>query len=460
MSRNRFTASLNHIPNDPSVEQHRIDQKINGHEEGCIPQSFRQSQSLTSSRPIGATIVRRLYDRRRFAPSFGVVAMSMLSAGSVRYSVAASRLPGDVGHHPAPRYDPDRLDRSASISASQSAKRALSSIDLNRGTDEAMPGRFQLAVVVINYKTPDLVIQCLTSLLSEIDRETARVVVVDNCSHDGSVKTIANWIATKHEKKIVRLVESETNIGFAGGNNLGIRSVDADYYLLLNSDTIVRPGAIAILLATAEDNRQAGMTSPRLEWPDETPQISCFRYISPVSELIDAAHTGPITGILKPFNVPLPLSDTIIKPGWTSFACVLLRREMLDKIGLMDDGFFLYFEDVEFCRRALKAGWEIVHNPKARVVHLRGGSSPVKKNTIARKRLPHYFYLSRNRYFYLAYGRLGMTLANILWSLGRCVSKGRELLARRGRGVPDKAWLDIWTNWLHPTYPWHDSRLR
>ena len=87
------------------------------------------------------------------------------------------------------------------------------------------------------------------------------------------------------------------------------------------------------------------------------------------------------------------LSDTIVKPQWTSFACVLLRREMLDKIGLMDDGFFMYFEDVEFCRRARKAGWEIFHNPKARVIHLRGGSSPVKKNTLERKRLPRYYYM-------------------------------------------------------------------
>ncbi len=332
---------------------------------------------------------------------------------------------------------------------------------VNRGTNKSiLDGRVQLAAVVINYKTPDLVMQCLSSLLSQLDSVTFRVVVVDNCSHDGCVPAIANWIAAHDGKNIVRLIESETNVGFSGGNNLGIRSVDADYYLLLNSDTIVRPEAIAKLLATAESNRQAGIISPRLEWPDGTPQVSCFRYLSPMSEFIGAAHTGPITAILKRFDIPLPLSDTIVKPHWTSFACVLLRREMLDKIGLMDDGFFMYFEDVEFCRRARKAGWEIVHDPTARVIHLRGGSSPVKKNALERKRLPRYYYVSRSRYFYLAYGRLGMTFGNVLWSLGRCVSKSRELWARRERGVPEKEWRDIWTNWIHPDCPWHDGRLQ
>jgi N-acetylglucosaminyl-diphospho-decaprenol L-rhamnosyltransferase len=311
-------------------------------------------------------------------------------------------------------------------------------------------GRVKLAVVIINYKTPDFVTDCLSSLLGQLDGTAARVIVVDNFSQDASVAAIRAWIVAQDDRKMIRLIESATNSGFSAGNNLGIRAVEADYYLLLNSDTIVRPGAIAILLETAQTHRQAGIVSPRLEWPDGVPQESCFRFLSPMSEFIGAARTGPITALLRKFNFVLPLSDAIVKPDWTSFACVLVRHGMVEDIGLMDDGFFMYFEDVEYCRRARKAGWEIVHNPKARVVHLRGGSSPVKRRTLERKRLPTYYYASRSRYFYLAYGRMGMTLANILWSLGRCVSKCRELLERRERGVPEKEWLDIWTNWRHP----------
>jgi GT2 family glycosyltransferase len=132
---------------------------------------------------------------------------------------------------------------------------------------------------------------------------------------------------------------------------------------------------------------------------------------------------------------------------------------MVNKIGLMDDGFFMYFEDVEYCRRARKACWKIVHNPEARVVHLRGGSSPVKKRAAERKRLPRHYYAARTRYLYLAYGRLGLTLANVLWLLGRSVSKSREVLERRGLGVPEKQWLDIWTNWFNPGTPWSQQKL-
>jgi hypothetical protein len=313
--------------------------------------------------------------------------------------------------------------------------------------------RTKLAVVIVNYNTADLVIDCLESLLPELHGVDAQVIVVDNVSADGSVALLRDWINARGASHF-QVIEAATNAGFSAGNNLGMSAVDADYYLLLNSDTIVRPGAISILLKTADDISEAGLVSPRLEWLDSTPQESCFRCLSPFSELIGSAQTGPITALLKRFDVPLPVGDSVGRPYWTSFACVLLRGEMVNAIGPMDEGFFMYFEDVEYCRRARGAGWQVVHNPNARVVHLRGGSSPVKQRTLQRKRLPHYYYAARTRFYYLAYGWLGLTLANIFWSAGRCVSKSREILERRGLGVPDKQWLDIWTNWLTPGVPW------
>jgi N-acetylglucosaminyl-diphospho-decaprenol L-rhamnosyltransferase len=302
--------------------------------------------------------------------------------------------------------------------------------------------------------------QCLESLLPQLTGQDAQVIVVDNCSQDGSIASLQDWIAAHDDRRVIQLVESATNGGFSAGNNVGLRAINANYYLLLNSDTIVRPEAIATLLQTADRHPEAGLVSPRLEWPNALPQESCFRFVSPVSEFIDAAQTGPITAALRRFNVPLPVGDTIVRPQWTSFACVLVRHEVIDDIGLMDEGFFMYFEDVEFCRRAQKAGWGIVHNPEARVVHLRGGSSPVKQRAMERKRLPRYYYASRTRYHYLANGWLGLTLANALWLLGRCVSRCREIVERRRTGVPEKQWLDIWTNWLNPWVRWSQPRTK
>jgi GT2 family glycosyltransferase len=314
-------------------------------------------------------------------------------------------------------------------------------------------GPKKLAVVIINFRTPDLVASCLDSLLGELDAADHAVVVVDNASCDGSAAKLEQRIAANATHALVRLICSERNLGFSGGNNVGLRAIDADYYLLLNSDTIVRHGAIAALLKAAESYPNAGIISPRLEWPDGTPQESCFRFPTPLSEFIAAAQTGPVTSLLKRFDVPLAVRDTIARPAWTSFACVLLRKEMLEVIGLMDEGFFLYFEDVEFCRRARAAGWEIVHDPAARVVHLRGGTSPVKRLAAQQKPLPRYYYESRSRFFYVAYGHLGLTLANTLWWLGRCISKGRELIGHRQPSLPKRQWRDIWTNWLVPSRP-------
>jgi GT2 family glycosyltransferase len=318
--------------------------------------------------------------------------------------------------------------------------------------------RMKLAVIIVNYKTARLVMQCLESLLPELAGMDAQVIIVDNRSQDDSVVMLRGWISANDNLNVVHLIEAEANDGFAAGNNVGIRASNAEYYLLLNSDTIVRPAAIAGLLQTADGAPTAGIVSPRLEWPDAVPQVSCFRYMSPLSELIGSAQTGPITAVLRRFDVPLPVSDTIVHPQWTSFACVLLRQKLLEEIGLMDDSFFMYYEDAEFCRRTRTAGWDIVHNPEARVVHLRGGSSPVKKRALERKRLPRYYYASRTRYFYLGYGWWGLTLANILWSLGRCVSKSREVIERRGPSVPERQWLDIWTNWLNPDVPWSQQK--
>ncbi|MBI5658497.1 MAG: glycosyltransferase family 2 protein [Nitrosomonadales bacterium] len=308
----------------------------------------------------------------------------------------------------------------------------------------------QLSVVIVNFRTPAFVIDCLTTLLPELDGMDARVVIVDNHSADNSPEIIRAWLAQHDAVNKVLFVQSEHNSGFASGNNIGIKSCNARYYLLLNSDTLIRPGAIRIILDTATRFPEAGLVSPRLEWPDGVGQESCFRFPTPFSELIAAAQTGLISRCFSRYIVALPVQTQIARPQWTSFACVLVTDEVFQQVGLLDEGYFMYFEDVEFCRRARKAGWEIVHNPDARVVHLRGGSSPVKKQTRLKKRVPRYFYESRTRYYYQASGWFGMMSANLLWWAGRSVSGIRQLLGRSDKGAIEGQWLDIWTNWHNP----------
>jgi len=305
------------------------------------------------------------------------------------------------------------------------------------------PARLRLSVIVLNYRTPHLVLDCVGSVLPELDPTRDAIAVVDNASGDDSAEAIRS-AAAEQGWKGVRVVESARNGGFAAGNNVGIRALSAQAYLLLNSDTLVRPGAIGWLLEALDADPRVGLVSPRLEWPDGTPQISCFRLHSPWSELIDAAGTGPVRKLLERWDVPLPVSDTPCEVPWTSFAAVMIRAAVLDQVGLLDEGFFMYYEDEDYCRRAARAGWRIRHEPRARVVHLRGGTSPVKALSAARKRRPRYYYAARSRCFRKAYGPLGLVAANLLYSVGRAIAWCRELVSDKEWHAVERELLDVW----------------
>jgi GT2 family glycosyltransferase len=298
------------------------------------------------------------------------------------------------------------------------------------------------AIIIVNYRTAGLVINCLRSLLPEIGPDD-RVVIVDNASGDDSVGRIGSWLAESDPSRRASVLSASANGGFAVGNNLGIRKIHARYYLLLNSDTLVRPGLLAALVAAADGDARTGLFGPRLEGADGDIQVSCFRKPTPFSEIIDAARSGPVTRILSRYEVPVHAADAGTKPDWISYACVLMRREALERAGLLDEGFFMYYEDVEHCHRVRRAGFGTRYVPVARVVHLHGGSSDVPQMTRLRKRLPPYFYRSRARYFWLVYGRTGLFMANLCWTLGRVISLLRELFGRESH-VPVHKWLDIW----------------
>jgi GT2 family glycosyltransferase len=275
-------------------------------------------------------------------------------------------------------------------------------------------------------------------------------VVVDNDSGDGSADHLEREIAARGFAGWARVIRAPCNGGFSAGNNLGMRAEPAAFYLLLNSDAYVRRGAIAELLHAAEAHPRAGIVSPRLEWPDGTPQVNCFRDRSPLSEVIEAAGTSVVTRLLGRWDVPLPVSDVPFEPPWASFACVLLRRELVQAVGGMDDGYFMYFDDIDYCRRAREAGYAVLHWPRARVVHLRGGSSPVKAQLAARKRPPLYYYEARARYFAKFYGHGGLVATNLLWGIGRTVSGLRERLGRKRAHTCEGEGRDIWHRWHDP----------
>ena len=284
----------------------------------------------------------------------------------------------------------------------------------------------RLATVIVNYRTTDLVIACLRSLRDETrGLPPANLALVDNGSGDGSADRIAATIMAEGWSSWVSLLPLADNRGFSAGNNAGIRlllqsSEPAEYFLLLNPDTVVRKGALEALLDFAERHPKAGIIGCRLEEPGGVPQRSAFRFHSAIGELEQGLRLGIASRMLSRWAVGLPQPESARRADWVSGASMLIRREVLDAIGFLDEGYFLYFEEVDFCLRAARAGWECWHEPRSRVVHL-GGQSTGVDLAASSKRLPGYLFESRRRYFVKNRGPLYALLADLAWLSGHLV---------------------------------------
>lgn len=299
----------------------------------------------------------------------------------------------------------------------------------------------KLLIVVVNYRTPDLAVDCLRTLSPEVESsQGTRVVVVENASGDDSASRIEAAVAANGWEGWVDLLPLDRNGGFAAGNNAAIGPALAsgdppDYVLLLNPDTLVRPGAVATLLAFMDARPDVGLAGSRLDNPDGSLQASWFPFPSALREFETRVCLRVVSRMLAGRFAPVDLPESPTGVDWVSGACLIARRSVFETIGLLDDGFFMYFEEVDFCLRARRAGFACFFVPDARVVHLVGRSSGVGAPDQRRKRLPGYWFLSRKRYYLKHHGRAGAAVANFSWVAGTLLMRVRRALTR----TPDVA---------------------
>ena len=299
----------------------------------------------------------------------------------------------------------------------------------------------RLLIVIVNYRTADLTIDCLRSLRDQVvGRTGTSVVVTDNASGDSSASRIASAIEKSGWSDWVGLRPLEHNGGFACGNNAAIRpalqSADPpEYILLLNPDTIVRAGAIWALLEFMDAHPAVGIAGSRLEHPDGAAQPSAFRFPSVASELEEGARLGWVSRILNSRRVAPPPPDQPSPADWVAGASMIIRKAVFGAIGLLDERYFMYYEEVDFCRRAGAAGWPCWYVPQSRVIHLVGQSSGVTNANSPLKRRPAYWFQSRRRYFLTHCGRMRTFLADLLWAAGFAQWRLRRALL--GKPDPD-----------------------
>lgn len=222
----------------------------------------------------------------------------------------------------------------------------------------------KLSIIIVNFNTKELLSNCLHSIFTHPCNEEFEVLVVDNASSDGSLEMVERAYPQ------VKLISNQKNLGFAGANNQGIRESRGTYVLLLNSDTEILEGALQSKIEFMDSNPQAGAIGCQLLLPDGVPQPFTYGKDPTLSYLIHRI----LRMLLKHKYMHIWVGEGIVETEWVTGACMMVRREAIDSVGYLDEKFFMYFEDNDWCHRMREKGWKVYFLPNVKAIHLGGRS--------------------------------------------------------------------------------------
>ena len=295
-----------------------------------------------------------------------------------------------------------------------------------------------LSIIIVAWNVRDLVLDCLASIREARPEISCEVILVDNGSGDGTVPAVSRQFP---EVQIIALPE---NVGFGAGNNQGLLKMNGRYAVLLNSDTIVLPGGLERCVRYLDDHPGVGVVGPQLLNPDRTKQNCIHNSPTLVSELVSQSLLRRLWPRWYPskrveYREPVAVQAVL-------GAALFVRAEVIRQVGLIDEAYFFFLEETDWCHRIRTHGWQVIHLPDAHIIHLYGEST--KKKLPLRTRIE--YYRSRYTFFRKNRGRLtcgvlaGIVMAKILMGCvlgGRRASEYRELLAWHWRGRPATAGL-------------------
>jgi len=262
-------------------------------------------------------------------------------------------------------------------------------------TDSELP---VLSVIMVSFNTCALTLRALEALYADLGDLPAEVLLVDNASGDDSVAEV------RRRYPQVRVMVSTRNLGFGAANNVAMREARGEYFLLLNTDAFLRPGAIGELLAHARKNPQLGVVGPRTLCPDGTLQQSCFRYTTPGQVWRENFWISSLFGGHRVWGDYRRWGhDQVREVDFVIGACMLVRAACYRQVGGFDESFFLYSEECDWQWRMHQAGWKIGFTPAATVVHVGGASGVGEKARINR-----HFFESLDHYLRKHHGWMGL----------------------------------------------------
>jgi GT2 family glycosyltransferase len=295
------------------------------------------------------------------------------------------------------------------------------------------------SVLVVSYNTRELTLACLRSVYEQTKGIEFEVIVVDNASADGSAEAIAAEFGQ------VKLIRSDRNLGFAGGNNLAAKQATGERLLLLNPDTVVLDAAVDRLVAFAGAHPEAGIFGGRTVFADRTLNpASCWRFPTVWSLLcIGTGLTSMFrkSGLFNPEAYGRWKRDTVRRVDIVSGCFLLIRRKLWDQLGGFDPAFFMYGEEADLCWRAAKAGERCLICPDAQIIHYGGASETVRADATVK------LFVAKARLFARHWSRpgrwFGVRMLD-LWAWSRMVVMGALIWVRPGRAESYRTWRDVW----------------
>lgn len=230
----------------------------------------------------------------------------------------------------------------------------------------------RLSVVFLNYNTRDLTRQALSSVLAAAEGLEVEIFVVDNASVDGSADMVAE------EFPHVKLIRNAANVGFAAGNNVALRQVTGEYALLINTDTIVRRDALRTMVEFMDEHPEAGACGCKILDPDGTLQLDSRRgFPTPLAafcKMSGLSRLFPKHPLIAHYHLTYLDPEQTAEVEVLSGSCMMVRKAAMDQVGLLDEDYFMYGEDIDWCYRFHQAGWKIYYVPTTEIIHFRGES--------------------------------------------------------------------------------------
>ncbi|WP_134726283.1 glycosyltransferase family 2 protein [Paracoccus luteus] len=311
-----------------------------------------------------------------------------------------------------------------------------------------------LHTIILNWRSADMTLDAAAAAVTAMHGIDGAITIVDNDSGDGSLERMAAAVAARAGQPgwdRIAVVPSGRNGGFGAGNNFAIRrglpgGGRPELTYLLNSDAMPRPDAIRALIDHLDRHPEAGIACSRLQGPDGAPHSTAFRFPTAAGEFEAAARSGPVSRLLRRSIVAMPQPTETLRVDWSAGASMMIRQDVLDRIGLFDETFFLYFEETDLCRRAALAGWQTHYVVESLVVHIGSASTGMKEWS----RVPDYWYDSRRHYFLKHHGRRGAVTATLAHLGGGALWRLRCALTRRPVDAPPDHLRRLVTHALRP----------